>query len=92
MQGRPRKLTCRDKRDLAHLVANGGTKTAVEATKIINLERENKVSHVTVRLALREQGHRATKRVKKLMLSKAHKRARLHWALEHESWTIEDWK
>ena len=39
VQGRPRKLTCRDKRALARLVANGGTKTAVEATKIINLER-----------------------------------------------------
>lgn len=92
VQGRPRKLTCRDKRALARLVANGGTKTAVEATKIINLEREDKVSPCTVRLALREQGLRAIKRVKKPMLSKAHKRARLHWALEHESWTIEDWK
>ncbi|KAI1008074.1 hypothetical protein K3495_g163 [Podosphaera aphanis] len=78
VQGRPRKLTCRDKRALAHLVANSGTKTAVEATKIINLEREDKVSPGTVRLALREQGLRAIKRVKKPMLSKAHKRARLH--------------
>ncbi|KAI0997422.1 hypothetical protein K3495_g10765 [Podosphaera aphanis] len=60
VQGRPRKLTCRDKRALAHLVANSGTKTAVEATKIINLEREDKVFPGT--------------------------------ALEHESWTIEDWK
>ncbi|KAI1006966.1 hypothetical protein K3495_g1256 [Podosphaera aphanis] len=92
VQGRPRKLTCRDKRALARLVASGGTKTAVEVTNIINLEREDKVSPGTVRLALREQDLRAIKRMKKPMLSKAHKRARLHWALEHGSWTIEDWK
>ncbi|KAI0994612.1 hypothetical protein K3495_g13568 [Podosphaera aphanis] len=92
VQRRPQKLTCRDKQALTRLVANGGTKTAVEATKIINLEREDKFSPGTVRLALREQGLRAIKRVKKPMLSKAHKRARLHWALEYESWTIEDWK
>ncbi|KAI1002488.1 hypothetical protein K3495_g5717 [Podosphaera aphanis] len=90
VQGRPRKLTCRDKRALARLVANGGTKTAVEAMKIINLEREDNVYPGTLRLALREQGLRAIKRVKKPMLSKVHKRARLHWALEHESWAIED--
>ncbi|KAI0998738.1 hypothetical protein K3495_g9458 [Podosphaera aphanis] len=92
VQGRPRKLTCRDKRALARLVANGGTKTVVKATKIINPEREDKVSPGTVGLTLRKQGLRAIKRVKKPMLSKAHKRARLHWALKHESWTIEDWK
>ncbi|KAI1000163.1 hypothetical protein K3495_g8035 [Podosphaera aphanis] len=79
-------------RALARLVAYGGTKTAVEATKVINLEREDKVSPGIVRLALREQGLRAIRRVKKPMLSKAHKRARLLWALEHESWTMEDWK
>ncbi|KAI1004026.1 hypothetical protein K3495_g4183 [Podosphaera aphanis] len=92
VQGRPRKLTCRGKRALAHLVANSGTKPAVETTKIINPEREDKVSPGTVELTLRKQGLRAIKRVKKPMLSKAHKRARLHWALEPESWTIEDWK
>ncbi|KAI0992622.1 hypothetical protein K3495_g15563 [Podosphaera aphanis] len=69
VQGRPRMLTCRDKRALAHLVTNSGTKTAVEATKIINLEREDKVSPGIVRLALRKQGLRAIKRVKKPMLS-----------------------
>ncbi|KAI1003300.1 hypothetical protein K3495_g4906 [Podosphaera aphanis] len=70
VQERPRKLTCRDKRALARFVANSGTKTAVEATKIINLERKDKVSPGTVRLALREQGLWAIKRVKKPMLSR----------------------
>ena len=92
MRGRPSKLTSRDKRALARLVANGRTKTAVEATRTINLEREYKVSSVTVRRALREQGLRAIKRVKKPKLSKVYKRARLQWALEHEIWTFEDWK
>ena len=30
--------------------------------------------------------------MKKPKLSKVHKRARLQWALEHENWTLEDWK
>ena len=40
-RGRPGKLTSRDKRALARMVANGGTKTAVEAAKTFNLERES---------------------------------------------------
>ena len=54
---------------LARVLVNGGTKTAVETKRITNLEEKDKVSPGTVRLALREQGLRAVKRVKKPMLS-----------------------
>ena len=91
-RGRPGKLTSRDKRALARMVANGGTKTAIEEAKTFNLERQDKVSPTTVRRALKEQGLKAVKRVKKPKLSRAHKRARLQWASEHENWTLEDWK
>lgn len=92
VRGRPRKLSPRDKRALARLVANGGTKSAQEASKTLNLERDDKVSPMTVRRALREQGLRAIKKVKKPRLSKSQRAARLKWALEHENWTLDDWK
>ncbi|KAI0994675.1 hypothetical protein K3495_g13506 [Podosphaera aphanis] len=91
-RGRPRKSTSRDGQALARLMANGGTKTAVEAARTINLEREDKVSPDAVRRALKEQDLMAVKRAKKPKLSRAHKRARLQWALEHENWTFEEWK
>ncbi|KAI0996373.1 hypothetical protein K3495_g11807 [Podosphaera aphanis] len=39
-RGRPGKLTSRDKQALARLMANGGTKTADEAARTIDLERK----------------------------------------------------
>lgn len=56
VRGRPRNLTPRDKRALARLVANNGIKTAVEATRTINLEREDQVSSSAVRLTLKKTG------------------------------------
>ena len=56
MRGRPSKLTSRDKRALARLVANGGTRTAVEATRTINLEREDKVSSMKCEACLERAG------------------------------------
>ncbi|KAI1005831.1 hypothetical protein K3495_g2387 [Podosphaera aphanis] len=47
--GRPGKLTSQDKRALARLIVNGGTKTAVEAARTINLDREDKISPDIVR-------------------------------------------
>ena len=44
VRGRPQKLTSRDKRVLARLVANGREKTALEAMRTINLEKYDKVS------------------------------------------------
>lgn len=64
----PRKLTSQNKRALARLVANGKTKTAAEATKSKNLEREDEFSHMIVWRALRKQGLRVVKMVKKLKL------------------------
>ncbi|KAI0998180.1 hypothetical protein K3495_g10010 [Podosphaera aphanis] len=88
---RPQKLSARDKREIARLMVNGSTKTAVGASKLVNSEREDKVSAQTVRQALREQGLKAIKK-KKPKLSKAHQKARLNRALCHENWTKEDWK
>ncbi|KAI0999834.1 hypothetical protein K3495_g8364 [Podosphaera aphanis] len=90
--GRPQKLTSRDKRVIARSMVNGGVKTAVEMARLMNTEREDKISPVTIRRALKEEGLKAFKKKKKQLLSKAHRRARLKWALDHKNWTIDDWK
>ncbi|KAI1004578.1 hypothetical protein K3495_g3637 [Podosphaera aphanis] len=75
VRGRPRKLTARDKRALARIIVRGESNTAVDATKTINSEREDRedrVSSVTVRRALKEHGLKAVKKVQKPMLSSAH--------------------
>ena len=67
---------------------------AVGVSKILNFERENKVSAESIRRALKGQGLKAIKKKKKKKpkLSKVHRKARLDWALRHENWTTEDWK
>ncbi|KAI0997807.1 hypothetical protein K3495_g10382 [Podosphaera aphanis] len=89
--GRPQKLTSRDKRAIARSMVNGGVKTAVEMARLINTERKDKISPVTVRRALKE-GLKAFRKKKRPFLSKAHRRARLKWALNHQNWAIKDWK
>ncbi|KAI0999947.1 hypothetical protein K3495_g8249 [Podosphaera aphanis] len=76
--GRPQKLTSRDKRAIARLTVNGGVKTAVEMARLINTEREDKISPVTIRRALKEEGLKAFKKKKRPFLSKAHRRAPLN--------------
>lgn len=90
--GRPQKLSPRDKRAITRLILSGRAKTAVGVSKILNFEREDKVSAETIRRALKGQGLKAIKKKKKPKLSKVHRKARLDWALRHENWTTEDWK
>ena len=90
--GRPQKLSPRDKRAITRLILSGSAKTAVGVSKILNFEREDKASAETIGLALKGQGLKALKKKKKPKLSKAHRKARLNWALRHENWTTEDWK
>lgn len=52
LRGRQRKLMPRKKLALTHMVANCGIKIAVEATRIINLEREDRASRNNARRAL----------------------------------------
>ncbi|KAI0992323.1 hypothetical protein K3495_g15863 [Podosphaera aphanis] len=87
--GRPQRLTTKDKRAIERSVVNGGIKTAVEMARLINTEREDKISPATIRRALKEEGLKAFKKKKNPLLSKAHRRARLKWALDHKNWTID---
>ncbi|KAI0996627.1 hypothetical protein K3495_g11556 [Podosphaera aphanis] len=70
--GRPQKLTLRDKRAITRSMVNGGVKAAVEIARSIKTEREDKISPVTIRRALKEEGLKAFKKKKRPFLSKAH--------------------
>ncbi|KAI1004954.1 hypothetical protein K3495_g3263 [Podosphaera aphanis] len=70
--GRPRELTSRDKRAIARSMVNDSVKMVVEMTRLINNEREDKVSPETIRRALKQEGLKASKKKKNPLLSKAH--------------------
>ena len=52
----------------------------------------SKVSSTTVRRVILAAGLKAYRPVKKPLLTKQHRAARLEWAREHRNWTVDDWK
>lgn len=90
--GRPRKLGENDVRRTARLIQSGEADTAVEVTKILTDTTNMDVSSQTICRALRKVGLRAGAKTKKPALKPRHKSARLDFAIEHQHWTMEDWK
>ncbi|OAL38310.1 hypothetical protein AYO20_02369 [Fonsecaea nubica] len=52
---------------------------------------EGEVSAESIRYALHQRGYRRRIALRKPPLSEANRQARLEWALEHRSWTKEQW-
>jgi transposase len=50
------------------------------------------ISVYTIRRALRKVGLRSCIARRKPLISEKNKKKRLQWALEHQDWTIQDWK
>lgn len=90
--GRPCKLSDRETRIVARLVASGIAKNAEQVRGMINRDRTDKVSVDTIRRALKKEDYVARRPIKKPALTADHRRARLRWALAHKEWTLEDWK
>src|SRR5882762_5207293 len=90
--GHPSKLTPHDKRAIIHHVLSGETSTAVQATNFINSIIPTHVSTHTVRNTLKAVNIIAVTKKKKPLLSPAHRKKRLAFALKHQHWTVEDWK
>ena len=63
-----------------------------EASQVLKAQYNVQVSKATVRRALRFNRHKARKIVKKPLLTKRHRDARLQFALTHKDWTLDDWK
>ena len=72
---------------LAQKVTSGAADTGPQLKKLLNLN----VTTQTVRNTLRKAGLKSAVKQKKPFLSRAHKRRRLEFALEHQHWTLDDW-
>jgi transposase len=89
-QGRPRKTSTRDDRKLVRNSLSNRKATAVELQTTWNVKPLASVRTVRRRLIEAQLPARIAR--KKPYLTESHKQARLAWAKEHESWTVEDWK
>jgi transposase len=90
--GRPRLLSEPNVRHIVRQITSGKLDTAVEASKDLQQHHELKVSHDTVRRALKRAGLRSSVKVKKPLLKPTHVLARLNFARKYQHWTIDDWK
>ena len=91
-EGRPSKLSYRDKQSIFRQITTGKLNNAVQATHFINNILPNPVTPQTVRNALKENNFRSVIKKKCPLLKKGHRLARLKFAKYHENWTVEDWK
>ena len=86
--GRPAKLSPQDRRQLVRKVTCGAADTATKLKKSLDLG----VCVQTIRNTLKQEGLKAAVKAKKPFLSKTHRRRRLEFALEHQHWTLDDWR
>ena len=90
--GRPQKLGERESRILTRILANSDQKTAESVRKQASVHHNIVVSKDTVRRCLNKSGYVARVKRKKPILTNRHKKARLNWAKEKRSWTVEQWQ
>jgi transposase len=86
-KGRPRKLSDHDTRRLVRHILSGAADNAAQLQRTLQLS----VSPQTVRNALKRAGLKAIIKVKRPLLERRHRKARLEFALCHQHWTVEDW-
>jgi transposase len=91
-RGRREILTTSEKRLAVRLVIVGGLETAVEAAKVLRVNREVGFCDNTLQNALRDAGSRACEKIPKPSLSQKNVQERLYFATIHKDWTIENWK
>jgi len=87
--GRPKKLTEEVKEAIISTISKNSTaKIAALVSPLV----KGGISDRSVHRALRRRGYKPLKPTKKPGLTEANKVARLKWCLEHQDWTLEDWK
>lgn len=82
--GRPKKLSPKDALYIRSMFSRRQVETAVDATRDFNKENEHPVSVWTTRRALHDTGLKAKRVIKKPMLTKKHKKARLEFARKYQ--------
>lgn len=86
--GRPRKLDVRDVRVAARMLAKT---EAANATEVVQ-KRFPAVSRHTIARRLKEYGLVCRVRRSRPYISPANREKRRLWAIQHVSWTVDDWK
>lgn len=89
--GRPSLTTPRDNSTMVRMVLRDRRISATSIQAEMS-HRGVDLSVRTVRRRLLNAGFRARKPVRKPFLTNRMKTARLNWAREHQSWTLNDWK
>ena len=90
--GRPRKTTEKEDQLIQCLCRSDRLQSERELASQLAGDYGIEVSKSTVGRRLRAVGLFARPMIKKPLLSNRHQLARLAWAKEHKSWTIEDWR
>jgi len=77
---------------VVRLISSGKASTAVDVTKTLSSIINQPLSAQTVSNSLKKAGMKAVVRKKKPLLSHRHRKERMDFALEHQHWTVDDWK
>jgi transposase len=89
--GSQRKTTPRVDRFIRHVVRHERTKDATQVKNLVNEVHAVQVSSETIRRRLHEEGIRARRPKKCLLLTVVHKRQRLNFAVNHANWGPQQW-
>ena len=92
IEGRPSKLTKREKGFCVQKITTGRKESATDVQRALGNKVGTSASVSTVRRALVECGIGTFVKPKKPLLSQKNVKARLEWAKAHVDWTIDDWK
>jgi transposase len=93
--GAARKTTEREDRFIVNEVLGSfefRSKSADEVKDSLNEQFDVSVTSRTIQNRLNKAGYLGRVARKKPLLSEKNRKLRLQWALEHQHWTIEDWK
>jgi transposase len=90
--GRPSKLTDRDRRHIVGILRNNKEKNAEAIRKEAAATFNVKLCRNSIAKVLKESGYVCRVKKKKPLLTKRHKQQRLAWALNHRTWTVDEWR
>ena len=90
--GRPEMLSVQQKRWIVRSISSGRVDTATAIQRELAEHNNTHINAQTVRNCLQQAGLKSSAKVKKPLLTKKHRQARLAFARKYQDWTLDDWK